>query len=128
MSENLSDSGLENGRLVGRSAVGGVYERRRALGCRTTAHLVQNFSLVSWDEYDARTRAFIVVYAALGGSPVPSGPPALITSSDSRCAKADEGRWLVAERINQVLHRQPSFRFSHFENNLPAGSDGGGPR
>jgi hypothetical protein len=82
------DIGLEGATFIGRKAIEGFYERRRASGERTSAHLVHNFVVEPKGAGVAQTRSMIVLYADSGAAPLSWRPPALI----ARCTVDVEWR------------------------------------
>jgi len=105
------DLGMDGARLVGRSEIADFYERRRAGGPRTTAHLVHNFTVLEHDAVAARTAGYIVLHAASGQAPLPVGAPGMITVTHNRYRWIDDC-WKIAERVSQVLfvaEDQPTF-------------------
>ena len=96
------DIGLEGAKFIGREAIEGFYERRRASGERTSAHLVHNFVAEPKGAGMAQTRSLIVLYADSGAAPLPWSPPGLI----ARCTVDLEWRdpsWLITARRSVPL-------------------------
>lgn len=96
------DIGTPDNRFEGRAAIKGFYDRRRAVGIRTTRHIVTNFDLIERGATSATSRSIMSLIGADGAPPQPSRPAILIAESTNRYLRLNGG-WLVQARIFQNL-------------------------
>ncbi|WP_063050831.1 nuclear transport factor 2 family protein [Nocardia arthritidis] len=97
--DGLFDIGVTGSRMKGQEAIARFYKNRKALGTRTTLHLVANFTLVEWSTEWARTRSIMSLYGADGPAPRKSAPAIMTAVSANAYVRTRERQWRVSERV-----------------------------
>jgi hypothetical protein len=97
--EGLFDIGVPGSRMKGREAIARFYASRKAVGRRTTLHLVANFTLVEWGAERAMTRSIMSLYGADGAPPQTSAVPIMTAVSANAYVRTREAQWQVSERV-----------------------------
>jgi hypothetical protein len=82
----------------GREKIRDFYKWREGRGARTAAHAVHNFQAFAEGPDKAICHWFLMLYAADGKPPLPSGPPVLIAYTTDHCVRDGEGGWLLTHR------------------------------
>jgi hypothetical protein len=105
--DGIFDIGSPGNRFDGLAEIKGFYDRRRAVGTRTTRHMVTNFELIGCEAASAMSLSIMSLFGADGAQPQQSSSAILVAESANRYSRGADGRWLVKERIFSQIFLDP---------------------